>query len=772
MQFAPDTHQTQFGKDATLTETHAQNPSYHALIDALLVALPAQVALLDRRGTIVAVNEAWKRFARDKGVPGLAKGSIGMDYLALCRRTFGLSREEAHEVEVGIRAVLDGTQPSFTSRCPYELPDERRWILLQVRSLPEGMGGALVLQLDITDLELAEPKLAEMLVHTQTMHAEPVRGALGPNVQQTMADEHAKDVHLRAMQTLTDTALSRLGLEDLLHQLLGRMVAVMDVNDVAALVLDTADETLTIQAAQGPAEAVVGKMKVPVGQGFAGRIAASKRPLIADDFSTFEEVPQEWREKLSSVVGVPMMVGDQLVGVVQVGSATPRHFTEADVQLLQLVADRIALAIERARLYDAERDSRARAEEAQARARESEAHATERAERLQAIIETIADGIAVTDKDGHIIQTNHAYRELFDENRIANFDNVPSVPQNVSVQVPSSGSELVLDEHHSKASASRGETERSPHANLSMRARDGRELEVNTSEVPLRDHSGSIAGAVVVARDMTWRKRLELEREEAHANEQASQEMTQRMDEFLATASHDLRSPLTVAVGTIDLAATRFDRLIAVLPPVAVQEPDVADKVTRVRDCLVEAGRSVDRLSRLVDVLFDLSQARTGTLELRRQSCDVVSVVREQVEAARIANPQRTIQLDVSSNEPIQVFADADRIGEVVMNYLSNALKYSAEDQPIVVRAAADDKLAHVVVRDHGPGVPSNERKRIWHRFYQIQGNRASSSSKDGLGLGLHICKTIVEGHGGQVGVDGAPGGGAIFWFTLPLEVR
>src|SRR5262249_33951016 len=150
---APESYQKQFGRDATLTETHTQSPSNHALIDALLVALPAQVALLDRRGTILAVNEAWKDFAPDKGVPSLANGSIGTDYLAACRKIYSLSREGEHEIEVSIRAVLDGTQSIFTARCPYELPDERRWILLQVRSLPAGMGGALVLQLDITDLE-------------------------------------------------------------------------------------------------------------------------------------------------------------------------------------------------------------------------------------------------------------------------------------------------------------------------------------------------------------------------------------------------------------------------------------------------------------------------------------------------------------------------------------------------------------------------------------------------------------------------------------------
>ena len=104
------------------------------------------------------------------------------------------------------------------------------------------------------------------------------------------------------------------------------------------------------------------------------------------------------------------------------------------------------------------------------------------------------------------------------------------------------------------------------------------------------------------------------------------------------------------------------------------------------------------------------------------------------------------------------------------MNYLTNALKYSAEDQPIVVRVWADGMEARVSVRDRGLGLPSDEHERIWQPFYRIQGEQAWSQVAEGLGLGLYISKTVVESHGGQVGVVSTRGVGSTFWFTLPLN--
>ncbi len=296
---------------------------------------------------------------------------------------------------------------------------------------------------------------------------------------------------------------------------------------------------------------------------------------------------------------------------------------------------------------------------------------------------------------------------------------------------------------------------------------DNRDLELNTSATPRKDREGRSVGTVQVARELVWRKRLEREREEARAHELALQETAQHMDEFLATASHDLRSPLTVALTATDLAIARFNRLAST---VTARAPNLTGEVDAVRSCLEEASRSVDRLSRLATVLFDTSQVRAAKLELHRLPCELSALVREQVEALRLANSSRAIHLEAPADEPLLVLADADRIGQVVTNYLTNALKYSPPKQPIRVRATAEGRMARVAVRDHGPGLPAHEQEHIWQRFYRAKSVRVQSGWSGGLGLGLHICKAIVEQHGGQVGVKSAIGHGSTFWFTLPLQ--
>ena len=113
--------------------------------------------------------------------------------------------------------------------------------------------------------------------------------------------------------------------------------------------------------------------------------------------------------------------------------------------------------------------------------------------------------------------------------------------------------------------------------------------------------------------------------------------------------------------------------------------------------------------------------------------------------------------------------ADADRIGQVVTNYLTNALKYSPVDRPIEVFLAIEGQMARVSVQDEGPGLSPAEQQAIWERFYQVERIKVQSGSGTGLGLGLYICQTIIEQHQGKVGVQSSPGEGSTFWFSLPL---
>jgi PAS domain S-box-containing protein len=582
----------------------------------------------------------------------------------------------------------------------------------------------------------------------------------------------------KAMQALTDTALSHLTLDDLLRELLARAVDVMSVDHVAILVLDEDSQTLTMRAARGAGEAYIGRIQVTMGQGFAGRIAASREPLIVDDLAASDVgLPVFWK-RLRSVVGVPLIAADRvnghpenrLVGVINVGSVAARHFTEADVQLLQRAADRIALAIDRALLYAAEQNARQQAEAAVSRALVSETQATDRAQRLQTILETMTDGVAMYDAEGRPVQVNRAYRELYAlERGPAGFESLSALDRArlLHLRDAVTGAPLPL-ERVPIARALRGEVVTGPEADMLLRAFDGRELVVNASAVPMREPDGRIIGIVSVLRDLTERKRLEREHEAARTDELAARETSRRMEQFLAVAAHDLRSPLSAAMGFIELAERQAERQVA-----AAQEksPALAAGAEAVRDRIVDADQSAERLTRLLTRLFDMAAIRADRLELRRAPCDLVALVREQVDALRVAAPGRTITLHTPADEkPIPVEVDADRIDQVIANYVTNALKYSPADRPVDVYVVARGSRARVAVRDAGPGIPKEERGRVWELFHRTAGVEAQGRTQGGsLGLGLHICKAIIQAHNGRVGVKSEVGHGSTFWFTLPL---
>src|SRR5262249_24960095 len=168
--------------------------------------------------------------------------------------------------------------------------------------------------------------------------------------------------------------------------------------------------------------------------------------------------------------------------------------------------------------------------------------------------------------------------------------------------------------------------------------------------------------------------------------------------------------------------------------------------------------------------LLDTSRIRHGQLQYRMEPCDLATIVTQAVEEQGHLAPERTILLARTNEVPVPVWGDAERLGQVVTNLLTNALKYSREEFPVVVGIQEEeDQQGRVWVRDQGPGIPQHEQAHLWERFYRVPGLQVQCGSGVGLGLGLYVSKTIIEQHGGQVGVQSSPGAGSIFWFTLPL---
>ena len=254
-------------------------------------------------------------------------------------------------------------------------------------------------------------------------------------------------------------------------------------------------------------------------------------------------------------------------------------------------------------------------------------------------------------------------------------------------------------------------------------------------------------------------ERLYLQREEALRN------ATAQMETFLGMAGHELKNPLASTKLSLQLAARRLRQM-------SQREPEIAPKLEPVLETMARAERQEHRLDRLVNELLDTSRIEAGKLELHLEPTDLVAIVREVVEEQSQMNPRRTLRLECPSDLWAPVLADADHIGEVVTNYLTNALKYSPLDRPVEVGVEVETQQAQVWVRDQGPGLPPEEQERIWERFHRAEGIEVQSGTGVGLGLGLHICCIIIEQHHGQVGVRSAPGQGSTFWFNLPLVTQ
>jgi signal transduction histidine kinase len=245
-------------------------------------------------------------------------------------------------------------------------------------------------------------------------------------------------------------------------------------------------------------------------------------------------------------------------------------------------------------------------------------------------------------------------------------------------------------------------------------------------------------------------ERLRREREEA------LRATTAQIETFLGIAGHELKNPLMSMQLGLQLVERRIRRLLR-------REREDAADVELLLEPVAQAERQGERLQRLVTDLVDVARVRAGRLELHLEPTDLAAVVRQAVVEQRLVNPERTFLLEYPAEQRVPVTADAHRLGQVVTNYLTNALKYSPADRPVAVGLQVDDQQARVWVRDEGPGLPPQEQERIWERFHRAPGIEVQSGTGVGLGLGLYISRTIIEQHQGQVGVQSAPGQGSTF---------
>jgi PAS domain S-box-containing protein len=302
---------------------------------------------------------------------------------------------------------------------------------------------------------------------------------------------------------------------------------------------------------------------------------------------------------------------------------------------------------------------------------------------------------------------------------------------------------------------------------LTHTCRTGKHLIVHSRQVLVRNEAGQPTAILEINRDVTEQERLLHEQAEAKARELALQETARQMDAFLGIASHELKTPLTSLKGNIQLAKRQLLRLKR---GEAAAEAAMTT-LTALAGFLDRAERQINVQNRLINDLIDVTRIQTNQVNLQLARCDLVRIVRAVVEDHRVLIPTRVISFDTSTRLA-DVVADADRVEQVVHNYLSNALKYSEAEQPVGVRLEREEAMIRVKVADCGPGLSATQQQQIWDRFARVKGIEVKSGTGVGLGLGLYICRNLIERQGGQVGVESKVGQGSTFWFTLPLADR
>ena len=355
------------------------------------------------------------------------------------------------------------------------------------------------------------------------------------------------------------------------------------------------------------------------------------------------------------------------------------------------------------------------------------------ARRYEAIVESSDDAIISKALDGTILSWNPAAERLF------GYTADEMIGKPISVLMPE---ERYDDMESILGRIRRGE--RVDHYETVRVSKGGRKIPVSLSVSPVRDASGRIVGAAKIARDISGRRRAEAERERLLRD---AQQGVQIRDIFLSVAGHELRTPLNA------LRLLLYNLARSAEPPAQ-------------RAMVERAEAQVERLTELTSRLLDVARMAAGGYTLEPKTMDLSRAVEDA--AARIqeqavrANSRITV-----SSEPVVGFWDPSAVDQVATNLLSNAIKFGG-GKPIAVAVRKTGDVGRVEVRDEGPGVPEPDRRRIFERFER----GVSEHSYGGLGLGLWISRQIVAAHGGRIGVEEAPGAGALFYFELPLGER
>ena len=410
---------------------------------------------------------------------------------------------------------------------------------------------------------------------------------------------------------------------------------------------------------------------------------------------------------------VPMKVETEAAGVIYVGFDKEPSLQTADYDFARQIADLAALALLRLRQLDDVNTSLTQ---------------------LRATVDQLPQALLIVSYPaGRVVVANRAAEAMWDRN----LRDEPVLAEDLAV-IDTEGRKRTRPHHPLLRVLQTGQEYLGEP--LTVERRDGTQLEVLANHAPLHSDQGLLLGSVSILQDRENFKPLD-----------------RAKDEFLSVVAHEIRNPLTSLRGNLQLLERRLGR----------PEPEEPGAMkTRIQAVIGQ----VDRIAELVARMLDISRADLGKLDLSIADTDAVTLINEVVHGVTGADPGRHVRVNLPDSVP--VMWDETRVQQVLVNLLTNAIRY-APDGPIeVVLTESDNDTVAISVRDHGNGVPPRIRRRLFKQYYRFddgqEDREAAHDGSRGLGIGLYISARLAREHGGRLEVDDAPGGGAIFTLTLP----